>query len=241
MNTGLLYCKISLRRYTVLIQDLVGVNKLDITWLGHSCFRIKGKEAILITDPYDPQIGYTFGKQKADIVTISHQHLGHSYTQALEGDYKIIKQPGEYEVRSVFITGLPAYHDQVNGNERGKNNVFVIEMDGITLCHMGDIGHLLSSKEIEDIGSIGVLFLPVGGFSTIDSGTATDLVRLMSPRIVIPMHYKTPFLKSELEPVEKFLKKLGIKDINMQPKLSITRSTFSESTQVLLLNYPNQQ
>lgn len=212
---------------------------MDITWLGHSCFRIKGKEAVLITDPYSPDLGYNIGKQKADIVTVSHVHAGHSYVNAIEGDFKEIKGPGEYEIKGIFITGLSTYHDSVHGDKLGKNIVFTIEMDGITLCHMGDIGHALSSKEIEDIGSIGILFLPVGNVSTIDSGTAADMVRAISPRIVIPMHYQIPVINRDLDPLDKFLKKLGIKEINPQPKLNINRSTFTENTQIIVLNYPD--
>lgn len=213
---------------------------MDITWLGHSCFRIKGKEVTLVTDPYSPTLGYALGKIKADIVTISHQHPGHSDTSAIEGEFKAIKSPGEYELKGAFITGISTLHDNSNGSERGKNVVYVIEIDGITICHLGDLGHLLSSSTIEEIGDVGILFLPVGGVSTIDSITASELVRTMSPKIVIPMHYKTPALNLQLDPVDKFLKKMGIKELVPQPKLTITRSSFTESTQVILLSYPNQ-
>jgi L-ascorbate metabolism protein UlaG (beta-lactamase superfamily) len=131
---------------------------LDITWLGHSCFRIKGKEAVVITDPCHPSSGYPLGKLRADIVTLSHFHPGHSYLEAVEGEFKQIKGPGEYEIKGVFITGIATFHDNSQGSERGKNNVFLLEIDGVTLCHLGDIGHLLSS-DIEgmmgDIGEIG--------------------------------------------------------------------------------------
>jgi L-ascorbate metabolism protein UlaG (beta-lactamase superfamily) len=213
---------------------------LDINWLGHSCFRIKGKEAVLITDPCNPQTGYSIGKVKADIVTLSHNHPGHSYLDTLEDGYKLIKSPGEYELKSVFITGIATFHDKVDGQERGNNCVYVIEMDGITICHLGDIGHLLSSKTVEDIGNVGILLMPVGGLSTIDSSVAAEMVRTISPRIVIPMHYKTAAVTRDLEPVDKFLKKLGIMESVPQPKLVINKSTFTESTQVIVLGYPGQ-
>jgi L-ascorbate metabolism protein UlaG (beta-lactamase superfamily) len=213
---------------------------LDINWLGHSCFRIKGKEAVLLTDPCNPQTGYSIGKAKADIVTLSHNHPGHSYLDTLEEGYKLIKSPGEYELRGVFITGIATYHDKVEGQERGNNCVYVIEMDGITICHLGDIGHLLSSKTVEDIGNVGILLMPVGGLSTIDSSVAAEMVRMISPRIVIPMHYKTAAVTRDLEPVDKFLKKLGIMESVPQPKLVINKSTFTESTQVIVLGYPGQ-
>ncbi len=213
---------------------------MDITWLGHSCFRIKGKEAIVITDPCHPSLGYPLGKLRADIVTLSHSHNGHSYVEAVEGEFREIKGPGEYELKGVFITGIATFHDSSQGSERGKNNVYLMEIDGVTLCHLGDIGHFLSSDIEGQIGDIGVLFIPVGGMTTIDGAMAGDIVRNLSPKIVIPMHYKTPVLARELEPVDKFLKKMGIKEVASQPKLSVNRSTLPLSTQVVILNYPHQ-
>jgi L-ascorbate metabolism protein UlaG (beta-lactamase superfamily) len=213
---------------------------MEITWLGHSCFRLKGKEAVIITDPCSPETGYTLSKTKADIVTISHGHPRHSYLTPIEGAYKKINSPGEYELKGVFISGIPTYHDSVEGKELGKNLVFLMELDGVTLCHLGDLGHTLSSKEIEGLGDIGVLFLPVGGVKTIDSTIASEMVRAISPKIVIPMHYKTPVESGDFEPIDKFLKKMGLKEIVPLPKLSITRATFTENTQVMVLSYPEQ-
>jgi L-ascorbate metabolism protein UlaG (beta-lactamase superfamily) len=213
---------------------------LDITWLGHSCFRIKGKEAVIVTDPCHPSLGYPVGKLRADIVTVSHFHPGHSYVEAVEGEFKEIKGPGEYELKGVFITGIATFHDNSQGSERGKNNVYLLEMEGVTLCHLGDVGHSLSSDLEEQIGDIGVLFIPVGGLNTIDSSKAADIVRSLSPKIVIPMHYKTPALARDLETVDKFLKKMGLKEVASQPKLSVNRSTLPPTTQVVILNYPHQ-
>ena len=213
---------------------------MDITWLGHSCFRIKGKEAVVVTDPCHPSLGYPVGKLRADIVTLSHFHPGHSYVEAVEGEFKEIKGPGEYELKGVFITGIATFHDSSQGSERGKNNVYLLEIDGVTLCHLGDIGHSLSSDVEEQIGDVGVLFIPVGGTNTIDSSKAGDIVRNLSPKIVIPMHYKTPALARDLETVDKFLKKMGIKEVASQPKLSVNRSTLPPTTQVVILNYPHQ-
>jgi L-ascorbate metabolism protein UlaG (beta-lactamase superfamily) len=208
---------------------------LDINWLGHSCFRIKGKEAVIITDPFDPSIGYSLKKASADIVTISHFHPGHSHTDVIDGDFKIIRSPGEYEQKGVYITGIASFHDSIEGSERGKNTVYIIEIDGVTICHLGDIGHLPSSHMEEEIGEVGILFIPVGGFSTIDSSIASDAVRSLSPKIIIPMHYKTPKLTRELDPVDNFLSKLGVKEVVAQPRLTINRSTLPVSTQVVVL------
>ena len=212
---------------------------MDITWLGHSCFRIKGKEALIITDPCHPRLGYTLSKLQADIVTLSHFHPGHCYTEAVISEFKEIKGPGEYELKGTFITGIATFHDAEQGKKLGKNTVYVLEMDGMTLCHLGDLGHLPASGLIEAIGDIDVLFLPVGGVSTIAGSTAAEIVRHLSPKVAIPMHYKTPKLVGDLEPVDKFLKEIGIKETVSQPKLSITRSTLPPSAQVILLDYPD--
>ncbi len=213
---------------------------MDITWLGHSCFRIKGKEAVVITDPCHPSLGYSLGKLQANIVTLSHFHPGHCYTETITSEFKLIKGPGEYELGGTFITGIATWHDADQGKKLGKNTVYLLEMDGMTLCHLGDIGHLPASELIEDIGDIEVLFLPVGGVSTIGGSTAAEIVRRLTPKVVIPMHYKTAALARELEPVDKFLKELGIKERLSQPKLSISRSTLSSaatSSQVVILDY----
>lgn len=210
---------------------------MDITWLGHSCFRIKGKEVTVITDPCHPSLGYSLSRLQANIVTLSHFHPGHSYTQAITGEYKVIKGPGEYELKETFITGIATWHDAVQGQKLGKNTVYLLEMDSITLCHLGDLGHLPDSELIEDMGDIDVLFLPVGGVSTIGGSTAAEIVRRLTPKVAIPMHYKTPALKKDLEPVDKFLKEAGVKEKVSQPKLSVSRSNLPTSTQVIVLDY----
>ena len=210
---------------------------MEITWLGHSCFRIKGKDAIVITDPCHPSLGYTLGKLQADIVTLSHFHPGHSYSEAITREFKEIKGPGEYELKGIFITGIATFHDSEQGNKLGRNTVYVLEIDGITLCHMGDLGHLPASQLMEAIGDVDVLFLPVGGVSTIAGSTAAEIVRHLSPKIVIPMHYKTSAEVRDFEPVDGFLKELSIKEMVSQPKLSINRSTLPTSTQVTILDY----
>jgi L-ascorbate metabolism protein UlaG (beta-lactamase superfamily) len=213
---------------------------LDITWLGHSCFRIKGKEVVIITDPVNPNTGYSTGKLRGDIVTLSHSHAGHSYIEAMDGEYKVIKSPGEYEIKGIFINVFPSFHDNKNGAEKGKNNICLFEIEGLTICHLGDIGQTIPSNLTEEISDVGVLFIPVGGISTIDGSVAADIVRNLSPKIVIPMHYKTPEANKDLEPIDKFLKKMGIKEIESQVKLSVNRSTIPLTTQVIVLKYPNQ-
>jgi len=210
---------------------------MDITWLGHSCFRIKGKQAAVITDPFSPNLGYTLIKTTADILTVSHQHPGHSYTQGIGGTPKIICGPGEYEVSGVLIIGLDTYHDNEKGKKSGKNTTYIIEVDEISICHLGDLGHTLSADLLEEVGKIDVLLIPVGGLSTINAAAAAEVVRQIEPRIVLPMHYKTPQVAWELEPVDKFLQEMAVTQITPLPKLTVSRANLPETTKVLLLEY----
>jgi L-ascorbate metabolism protein UlaG (beta-lactamase superfamily) len=210
---------------------------MDIFWLGHSCFRIKGSQATLITDPYSPDLGYTMGKQSARIVTVSHDHPGHSYIKGINDEPKALTGPGEYEISGVLIVGMKTYHDAENGEKRGKNTIYLIQIDEISICHLGDLGHTLSTEQIEELEDIDVLLLPVGGVSTIDATKAAEVVRQLEPKAVIPMHYKTEALKRQLAPVDTFLKEMGVKDIEPQTKLTFNRTTLPQNTQVFLLSY----
>jgi L-ascorbate metabolism protein UlaG (beta-lactamase superfamily) len=212
---------------------------MDITWLGHSCFKLRGSHATVITDPYSPEIGYTMGKTTAPIVTVSHPHPGHSYVKGISGEPKIVERPGEYEIGGVLIIGIATFHDKEKGEKRGKNIVYLLEIDEVTICHLGDLGHLLTDEQVEEIDDVDVLLLPVGGVSTINASTAAAVVRLIEPKIVIPMHYKTPSLKMELDPVDKFLKEIGAKPVEPLAKLSVSKSSLPPATQVVLLDYPH--
>jgi len=205
--------------------------------LGHSCFRIKGSHVIVITDPYSPDLGYSLGKPTARIVTVSHQHPGHSYIKGIGGGPRLVIRPGEYEINGVLIIGIATFHDADKGEKRGKNTAYLIEVDEVSICHLGDLGHVLTAQQVEEIGNVDVLMLPVGGVSTINASVAAEVVRQLEPKVVVPMHYKTSALNRELEPVESFLKEVGVKQVEPQPKLSITKSSLPLSTQVFLLDY----
>ncbi len=210
---------------------------MDVSWLGHSCFRIGGSHAIVITDPYSPNLGYSLGKPTARIVTVSHQHSGHSYVQGISGEPRLVIRPGEYEIGGVLIIGIATFHDADRGRQRGKNTVYLMEVDEVSICHLGDLGHVLTAEQVEEIGNVDVLLLPVGGVSTINAPMAAEVVRQLEPKVVVPMHYKTQALSWELEPVARFLKEIGVKEVEPQPKLSFTRSNLPVSTQVFLLDY----
>jgi len=209
---------------------------MDISWLGHSCFRIKGKEVVLITDPYCESIGYDWPSPSADIVTVSHAHEGHSNSAGVEGDPRVISRPGEYELKRVFIIGLSTFHDEEQGSVRGRNNCYVIEMDDMRLCHLGDIGHVPSSRQIQEMSSVDVLFAPVGGVSTMSAKMTAETVKLINPRLLIPMHYQTEVV-TWLEPVSRFTAEMGLGEVTPQPKMSFTRSSLpSDGTRVVVLD-----
>ena len=210
---------------------------MEISWLGHSCFCLKGRQATVITDPYSPDLGYSLGKPAARIVTVSHQHPGHSYIQGIGGSPRQVTGPGEYEIGNILIIGIATFHDKDRGKLRGKNTVYFIEIDDIAICHLGDLGHVLTDEQVEELGKIDVLLVPVGGVSTINASTAAEVVRQLEPNVVIPMHYKTQALNRELEPVELFLKEIGAHDITPQAKFSLTKTNLPLSTQVTLLEY----
>jgi L-ascorbate metabolism protein UlaG (beta-lactamase superfamily) len=211
---------------------------MDINWLGHSCFRIKGSQSTVITDPYAPDLGYSLGKQTATIVTVSHQHAGHSFVSGISDNPRVISGPGEYEIANTLIIGLATFHDKEEGRQKGKNTVYVIELDELSVCHLGDLGHVLTSAQVEEIGNVDILLVPVGDISTINATSAAEVVRQLEPRIVVPMHYKTPALTRELEPVDRFLKEMGVKDPASisRPKLSVTKNNLPAGMQVALLD-----
>jgi L-ascorbate metabolism protein UlaG (beta-lactamase superfamily) len=204
---------------------------MEITWLGQACFRIKTTHGIVLTDPFPPDMGYIMGKITPRIVTISHEHHDHNYTQGVQGEFKIINRPGEYEISNILIFGIAAFHDAEQGKQRGKNIMYRIETDDLSICHLGDLGHQLSAAQVEQLQNCDVLMVPVGGVFTVN-GTG-------APKIVIPMHYKTPVLKTDLEPVDRFLQEMGATAAVPQPKLNITKSSVPETTQVVVLDYPH--
>ena len=210
---------------------------MEIVWLGHSSFRIRAREATVITDPCPPSTGYAIGKPTADIVTLSHAHDDHTYLKAVAGKPTVLDSVGEYEISGAFLTAIPIYHDEEKGGERGKNLAFVIEMEGIKICHLGDLGHTPTADQAEGMTGADVLMIPVGGDSTIDGARAAEIVSMLDARIVIPMHYKTPVSKGSLEPADRFLKEMQASAVQAQPKLSLTYTTVPSDTQVILLDY----
>lgn len=176
-----------------------------ITWLGHSSFLIEDSNGRkILTDPFDESVGYKTFTGTVDLVTISHHHFDHAYTEKIE--YKnAIDKAGFFNLCDIPITGIPSYHDKVKGAKRGENIIFVMDIDGYKICHLGDLGYVLSPEEIQDLGNIDILLIPIGGNYTIDGKEASEIAKSIKSAIILPMHYKTPLLSFELDGLETFL------------------------------------
>ena len=211
---------------------------MDIVWFGQSMFKIKGKTATIIIDPYDSDFtGLKLPKDlDAQIVLATHDHKDHNNTSIVSGNPLIIKGPGEYEKIEVQVNGITSYHDDVQGSQRGKNTIYNILMERISIIHLGDLGHVLTDAQTSQIDEVDILMIPVGSTYTINAEVAVQVVAQLEPKIVIPMHYKIPDLKIELEGVEAFLKEMGTENLSPVPKLSITRDKLPEETTLVLLD-----
>ena len=208
---------------------------MEISWLGHSCFRLKGKGVTIITDPYDGSLGITLTQLSGDIVTVSHKAPHHSYAEAVKGHRKVLSGPGEYEISGVFINGIRTFQDDQKGVARGKNTSYVLEIEDLRICHLGQIGHVPTDDQEAAFGNIDILLVPVGGKTTIDAKLAAETIRQIEPRIAIPMHYKVPQVKADLDPIDPFLKELGLTAQAPVPKLIVTSTSLPPQLQVVML------
>jgi L-ascorbate metabolism protein UlaG (beta-lactamase superfamily) len=209
---------------------------LDVTWLGHGCFRLRGRAAAVVTDPYPPAVGLKLARMDAEVVTVSHEHDNHSFTQVVRDGAYEIRGPGEYEVAGVSVIGIPTYHDAEKGATHGRNTVYLIEIDDVRVCHLGDLGHKLEDAEAEAVTAPDVLLVPVGGASAMNGAQAAEVVRQLEPRYVVPMHYAIPGLKLKLDPIDRFLKEMGVTVSEAQPKLAVQKSSVTEyETKVVVL------
>jgi len=214
---------------------------MDITYFGHSSFRIRGKQTTVVTDPFDSaMVGFPYPKHtSANIVTVSHEHGDHNSTSQIEGSPYIVSGPGEYEIQGVGIVGFASFHDATKGTERGSNTIYRIEIDGVSIVHLGDVGHVLDSETVNNLDGVDILMIPVGGFFTIDPEKANAVIKGIEPSIVIPMHYLTPKHNAkafgDVQPLEVFLKEMGKEGIVPVSKLTITKDKIPEEMQVVVL------
>jgi L-ascorbate metabolism protein UlaG (beta-lactamase superfamily) len=202
-----------------------------IYWAGQSCFQVsvsnsRDHSADIVIDPFDEEkTGLKLPNLSADIVLVTHNHFDHNAVKDVKGTPFVIDGPGEYEVKGVFVQGIPSFHDDANGKEKGQNTIYVFEAEDMRFCHLGDLGQkLLTDEQLEKIDKVDVLMIPVGGEFTIDSSSAQKVISQIEPKIVIPMHYALPKLKMKLDEVSKFLKTMGKPAIAPQDKLTIKAS-----------------
>ena len=215
------------------IHFFVRLALMEIRFLGHSCFQIKGKKAIVVTDPYDHSLGLKIPKVSADVVTVSHQHYDHNNVSAVSGTVRkkepfVVTGPGEYEIEGVSIFGYPSLHGALKGTKKEPNTIYVVEMDGLRLAHLGDLGEMLDDKQIEGINGVDLLFIPVGGTYTLNANQAVDVVNKIQPKIVVPMHYQLPKLNFKLAPVDDFLKASGEEGIKPVKNLVVAYDKLPE-------------
>jgi len=210
-----------------------------LTWHGQSCFKIQSKnhqEITIITDPFDKTVGLKVPRVAADIATISHDHHDHNNTAAAKGEVFVINDPGEYEVKGVYVYGIASWHDVKQGAERGKNIIYRFEMEEMSVVHLGDLGHVLTNQQLERLQNVDILLIPVGGIYTIAAKQAVEVINQVEPRIVIPMHYKIPGLKIKLEGIDKFCKEIGVCPTEKLDKYRIVKKDLpQEETKVVLL------
>jgi L-ascorbate metabolism protein UlaG (beta-lactamase superfamily) len=215
---------------------------MEITWYGHSCFRLTERNyATVVTDPYDSKtIGYDALRLKSDIVTVSHDAPGHNNTDAVKGTSHVIDGPGEFEIGGVFITGVQS--DSGGSSKKKKedaprNTIYVFDYDGITVAHLGDLKSTPTQAEIESLGTVNVVLVPVGGGGGLNAAKAAEVISLIEPNLVIPMHYSTPASKLSLDSLNKFVKEMGLSTPETQPSLKVTRSGLPNETHVVVLDY----
>jgi L-ascorbate metabolism protein UlaG (beta-lactamase superfamily) len=217
---------------------------MEITWYGHSCFRLTERGmATVVVDPFDNKaIGYFPLKLKADILTISHTAPGHSNTEAVKGTSHVIAGPGEFEIGGVFITGVQTDGPGAakKGKDQSRNTVYVFDFDGLTVAHLGDLLQVPSQAEIEALGTVNVALVPVGGGGGLNAAKAAEVISVLEPNIVIPMHYATPDAKLQLDSLGKFMKEMGLGKQESQPSLKVTRSGLPEETHVAVLDYQRE-
>lgn len=218
---------------------------MEITWYGHSCFRLTERNyATVVTDPYDNKsIGYSPLRLKSDIVTVSHDAPGHNNRDAVKGTSHVIDGAGEFEIGGVFITGVQTDgtgSSKKKGKDRdngARNTIYVFDYDGITVAHLGDLKQTPTQSEIESLGTINVALVPVGGGGGLNAAKAAEVISLIEPNLVIPMHYSTPAVKLSLDSLNKFIKEMGLSKPETQPSLKVTRSGLPNETRVVVLDY----
>ena len=209
---------------------------MDMTWLGHACFRMRGREGIVLTDPPDPKSGHAIPRTEAGLVTMSHEHAGHASLRSVAGEPVVLRGPGEYEVHDMLVTGIGSFHDDEKGAERGRNTVFAIRLDDLVICHLGDLGHALPAADLEKLGDVDIALVPISGPDVnLSAARAAEIVHQLEPKVVVPMSFD-PDDKKKDTPYARLLHELGVKELEFVSKLSVTRSSLPDNLQVVALD-----
>jgi L-ascorbate metabolism protein UlaG (beta-lactamase superfamily) len=211
---------------------------MEITWYGHSCFRLTERGlASVVTDPFDSDVvGYEPLKLRADIVTVSHETPGHNFFSAVKGVSHRITGPGEFEIGGVFITGVQTDTNGKKNIEKPRNTLYVFDYEGLNIAHLGDLRQVPTQAEVEALGTVNVALVPVGGGGGLNAAKAAEVISLLEPNIVIPMHYGNKACKIQLDPLSKFLKEMGLTTPEAVPSLKVTRSGLPDETKVVVFN-----
>ena len=207
---------------------------MEITWLGHCCFPTRATAATGGADPCDKSTGYSLGRPTGDLVTVSFGDRAHNYVEGVAGTPRVIDGPGEFEVAATSVVGVSTWHDR---EKTQRNIAYVIELEDLRVCHLGAIGVVPTSDQVEEIGAVDILLVPVGGGDALDAPPAAETVSLIEPKLVIPMHFKTDVERAHLDPIDRFLKEMGAKSPETHAKIAVTRSSLPEETQILVLDY----
>ena len=211
---------------------------MKIKWLGHSCFLLTADNGVtILTDPFDSSVGYKVPEVAADIVSTSHDHFDHNYIKAVIGDFFHVNKTGTFFHKGIEINGVAAFHDEENGAQRGKIIIYKFIVDGIHICHCGDLGHLLTPKHVEEIGHVDILLIPVGGFYTIGPSQAVEVVNMLHPSVIIPMHFKTSVIKFPIEGVENFLQLIGGGQRVGKQEVEYIKTSLALASGVTILEY----
>lgn len=197
---------------------------------------MRGREGVVLSDPPDPKSGHAIPKTEAHLVTISHGHPGHSSLRSVGGEPVVVTGPGEYEVQEILVTGIGTFHDEEKGALRGRNTVFAIRLDDLLICHLGDLGHALRSGDLEKLGDVDIVLVPISGADTnLSAAKAAEIVHQLEPKVIVPMSYD-PDAERKDTPFDRLLHELGVKEVSPVPKLSVTRSSLPSDVQVVALD-----
>ncbi|NLX01830.1 MAG: MBL fold metallo-hydrolase [Syntrophomonadaceae bacterium] len=209
-----------------------------IKWLGHASFLMESAGIKLLTDPFNAEIGYQLYKDKVDIVTVSHEHWDHNAVDILAGNPRVIRETGSFAIDGINILGTSTYHDKKQGQERGHNIIYKISSEDLDVLHLGDLGHVLTDRQLMEVGNVDILLVPVGGRYTVDADAAYEIVEQLQPQIIIPMHFLTPDVSiKELAPVEAFTAKFP--RVIKKPFLEISKEALTPEARVIVLDYPH--